>query len=180
MLADLAAPQIRYVKRRLRKAMLQLINVYPPYLGAGVRVKHISDDLCTFDVQMTLKPWNRNLFGTHFGGSLYSMCDPFFVIILAEHLGEGYQVWDKSAAIRFKKPGRGKVHARFHIDTLQIDAVRAQADLDDKVEPVFTVQVKDADGDVVCEIDKTVQVRRTSAEVRPRKPRNATQAQSRA
>lgn len=157
MLAEVAGP----LKRRLRQALFQLMSVYPPYLGAGVRIRHVSEDLCTFDVEMTLKPWNRNLFGTHFGGSLYSMCDPFFVIILAEHLGSDYQVWDKSAAIRFKKPGRGTVHARFHINPLQIDAVRAQADLEGKVEPVFTVQVKDAEGDVVCEIDKTVQVRRS-------------------
>jgi acyl-coenzyme A thioesterase PaaI-like protein len=165
MLAD-AAPLKRRLKFRVRQKLFQLLNVYPPYLGAGVRLTRVADDLCTFDVEMQLKPWNKNLFGTHFGGSLYSMCDPFFVIILSEHLGRGYEVWDKAATIRFKKPGRGTVRARFHIDPLQIDAVRAQADLEDKVEPVFTVQILDTSGEVVAEIDKTVQVRRAASRVK--------------
>jgi Domain of unknown function (DUF4442) len=90
--------------------MIRLLNLYPPYIGAGVRVK-TSPDLRTFEVRMRLRWWNRNVEGTHFGGSLYSMCDPFFMMILIEALGGGYVVWDKSATIRFRRPrrrGRGR------------------------------------------------------------------------
>ena len=57
------------------------------------------------EVHMPLRFWNKNYVGTHFGGSLYTMCDPFFMLILVNNLGSGYIVWDKAATIRFKKPG---------------------------------------------------------------------------
>lgn len=53
--------------------------------------------------------------GTHFGGSLYAMCDPFYMWILMENLGKDFIVWDKAATIRFKKPGTGTVNAEFEI-----------------------------------------------------------------
>jgi len=64
---------------------------------AGIRVRRISADFQTIDVEMPLRFWNRNYVGTHFGGSLYSMCDPFFMVMLMENLGPDYIVWDKAA-----------------------------------------------------------------------------------
>lgn len=136
-----------------------LLNVYPPYIGAGVRVK-VAPDLRTFEVRMRLRWWNRNFVGTHFGGSLYSMCDPFFMLILIAALGRGYVVWDKSAAIRFRRPGRGTVSATFHIPQERIDEIRAAADAGGKVEPVFQVNVMDERGEVVAEVEKLLYVRR--------------------
>jgi hypothetical protein len=80
--------------RRLRLQLL--VNAYPPYLGAGVRLTRIAEDFHSVDVEMRLRRWNRNTVGTHFGGSLYSMVDPFFMIMLTELLGSGYAVWDKA------------------------------------------------------------------------------------
>jgi hypothetical protein len=66
-----------------RRRRFQLfVNLYPPYLGAGVRVTRIADDFHSLDVEMRLRRWNRNYVGTHFGGSLFSMVDPFFMIVL--------------------------------------------------------------------------------------------------
>src|SRR5690349_1608608 len=90
-------------RRPGRHRLFYLLSLYPPFLGAGVRVVHVSRDLCTFDVRMPLTPLNRNYLGTHFGGSLYSLCDPFYLLILAENLGPGYVVWDKAATIRFRR-----------------------------------------------------------------------------
>jgi acyl-coenzyme A thioesterase PaaI-like protein len=94
------------------RALQRMMSAYPPYLGAGVRVTSISPDVRTVEVEMPLTPLNRNYVGTHFGGSLYSMCDPFFMLILMENLGPDYVVWDKSATVHFLRPGRGKVRAR--------------------------------------------------------------------
>lgn len=149
------------LKRKLKRAAFRLFSLYPPYLGAGISVTEINDDLTSWDVQMKPRPWTRNYLGTHFGGSLYSMCDPFFALILSENLGSEYVVWDKSATIRFKKPGIGVMTATFTIDPLDIDAIAAQADVEHKVEPVFTVQVKNEQGEVVAEVEKTLYVRRT-------------------
>jgi acyl-coenzyme A thioesterase PaaI-like protein len=145
-----------------RRWRLRLLNLYPPYLGAGVRVR-ASADLRTFDVRMTLRWWNRNYVGTHFGGSLYTMCDPFYMLILFEQLGRDYIVWDKAATIRFRRPGKGTVRALFQIPPERIDEIRAAADRDGKVEPVFTVEVRDEKGDLVAEVEKLLYVRRKEA-----------------
>jgi hypothetical protein len=139
--------------------LFRLLNLYPPYVGAGVRVK-TSPDLRTFEVRMRLRWWNRNFVGTHFGGSLYTMCDPFFMLILIGALGRGYVVWDKAATIRFRRPGRGTVHATFHVPQEKVDEIRAAADAGGKVEPVFRVDVMDEAGEVVAEVEKLLYVRR--------------------
>jgi acyl-coenzyme A thioesterase PaaI-like protein len=141
---------------------IRLLNLYPPYLGAGVRVRP-SADLRTFEVRMKIRFWNRNYVGTAFGGSLYAMCDPFFMLILIEALGRGYVVWDKAATIRFRRPGRGTMKATFHIPQERIDEIRAEADAGGKVEPVFTVEVFDEQGELVADVEKLLYVRRKTA-----------------
>lgn len=161
----------RHQKPRGR-LLLRLMSFYPPYLGAGVRVR-VSPDLRTFQVRMKLTFWNRNYVGTHFGGSLYTMCDPFFMLILVEALGRQYIVWDKAAAIRFRRPGKGTVHATFHIPQERVDEIRAAADRDGKTEPVFQIQVLDEQGEVVAEVEKRLYVRRKDAEPALASPRPA-------
>ena len=143
-----------------KASLLRLINFWPPYLGSGVKVTHISSDMRSIDVRMDLKFWNRNYVGVHFGGSLYAMTDPFFMLMMMENLGPDYIVWDKAATIRFKKPGKGRVHAKFNLAQEDIDSVKATADSEQKAEPVFSVTVVDSAGDIVAEIDKTIYVRR--------------------
>ena len=86
-----------------------MLNLYPPYLGAGVKVTHISEDWRELRVSMSLRWFNRNAVGTHFGGSLYAMVDPHLMLLLIRLLGEKYWVWDQSAAIDFIKASKQKV-----------------------------------------------------------------------
>ena len=145
--------------RRRKRWLFRLLGFYPPYLGAGVRVTRVAPDLSAVEVEMKLHFWNRNYVGTHFGGSLYSLADPFFMLLLIEALGPGYVVWDKEATIRFKRPGRGTVRARFHLPPERVEAIRAEADAQGKTEPRFTVQVLSAEGEVVAEVEKLLYVR---------------------
>lgn len=147
----------------MRRLRLALIDLYPPYLGAGIRVSR--PDAASFRVRMKLRWWNANYVGTHFGGSLYSMCDPFFMLLLLEGLGKEYVVWDKEATIRFLRPGHGKVEARFHIPAERLEKIRQAADRAGKVEPEFTVEVTDEQGETVAQVDKRLYVRRK--ETRP-------------
>jgi len=138
----------------------KLMNLWPPFLGAGIKVKNIDPDFTTIDVELKLRFYNKNYVSTHFGGSLFSMTDPFYMLILMKQLGKDYVVWDKSAKIDFKKPGKGKLTAHFNITQKQVKDIKEQADKQKKVEPKFTVQVLDEEGDVVAEIEKTLYVRR--------------------
>ncbi len=144
-----------------QRLMMRLVNLYPPYLGAGVRVSYPKDDAHRIDVRLGLHWWNKNLFGTQFGGSLYSMCDPHFVFIVMRHLGPGYLVWDKAAQIEFLKPGRGPVRAAFHVPASAIGEIRAAADRGEKIEPVFTAEVvAETGGEVVARVTKRLWVRK--------------------
>lgn len=138
--------------------MERLINFYPPLVGAGIRSRTIDER--TVEVEMKLTAFNINLVGVHFGGSLYAMCDPWFMLILMRLLGKDYIVWDKAASIQFKKPGRGRVKARFHIPPERVEEIRRDADLLGKIEPVFNVDVVDDDRQVIAQVEKLLYVRR--------------------
>src|SRR5690606_3041990 len=132
---------------------------YPPYLGAGVRVRHISDDFRDVQVSMGLGWYNRNYVGTQFGGSLYSMVDPFFMLMLMENLGPKYIVWDKAADIDFLAPGTGPAFARFNIDQPLLDAIRRQTANGEKYLPPLQVDIHDGAGNPVARVGKTLYVR---------------------
>lgn len=148
--------------RRLKR----WVNLYPPYLGAAVRVTYIANDLRRIEVEMPLRFYNRNYVGTHFGGSLYSMCDPFYMLMLINILGPDYIVWDKAATIRFKKPGKGVMKATFELTEEKIAEIRAAAEVQPKVEPQFQVLVKDAEDAVVAEIDKVLYIKKKTKETK--------------
>ena len=142
------------------RKLLRLMRFYPPFLGAGIRIARMSDDLREIDVEMKLHWWNANYVGTHYGGSLYSMADPFYMVMLIDNLGPDYIVWDKAATIRFRKPGKGTVRAQFRLTQEQIDSLRTQVDAHGRIEPTFSVRLLDETGEVVAEVEKLLYIRR--------------------
>jgi len=139
--------------------MLRFVNIWPPIAAAGIHVRW-GADMKSADVEMKLRPWNRNFVGTHYGGSLYSMTDPFYMLLLISNLGPDYIVWDKAAHIRFRKPGKGKVRAEFRLTDARLDDIREQLKTLAKYEPTFLVEVKDEAGEVVAEVQKVLHVRK--------------------
>lgn len=147
---------------RMRPTAQQLkfgMNFWPPFVGAGIRVHEISADFRRVKVGLKLNRFNGNHAGTHFGGSLFAMTDPFFALMMMNNLGRGYIVWDKSARIDFKVPGRGQVIAEFVLTEEQIAQTRARLDSGEKVEPVFSVDIVDAEGTVIATVEKTLYLR---------------------
>jgi hypothetical protein len=141
--------------RLLRRGM----RWWPPFLGADIRVRSLSDDFREAVVEMRLGRLNRNYVGTHYGGSLYSMTDPFYMIMLLRNLGSDYLVWDKGGSIEYLAPGRGTVTARFALGEARIAEIRGQAAAGDKVLPEFDIDVTDAAGSVIAKVRKTLYVR---------------------
>jgi hypothetical protein len=148
---------------RSSHALRRWINFWPPFLGAGIRVKRIAPDMKAVDVEMKLHFWNANYVGTHFGGSLFAMTDPFYMLMLMANLGRDYIVWDKAATIRYRKPGKGTVRAEFRLSDSQIDDIREKLKTLTKYEPVFSVEVKDEAGVVIAEVEKVLHVRKKQA-----------------
>lgn len=142
-----------------QRILRKLVNLYPPFLGAGIRIK-FDDTTNKVAVSMKLTWYNRNYVGTHFGGSLYTMCDPFYMILLMDMLGKEYIVWDKSATIEFVKPGRSTVHAEFYIPDEVVEQIKKDVDKNGKAMPEFVAEVKDEQGEVVARVYKYIYVRK--------------------
>ena len=136
-----------------------LFNLWPPFLFTGIHVTCIADDWRYVRVELRMRPWNRNYVGTHFGGSLFAMTDPFWMVPVKECLGSNYIVWDKAAEIEFVKPGKGTVHAEFKVDDTALDEIRAATASGEKYLRWFPVEIVDAHGDVVARVRKQVYVR---------------------
>ena len=147
---------MKWTPRRLQR----ILNLYPPYLGAGVRVTYIDPQWRELHVSMKLRWRNRNAVGTHFGGSLYSMVDPHLMLMLMHRLGPDYVVWDKSASIEFRKPGRGVVQSVIQISDGEVERIRRETAEGKAYHPTYEIDVLDEQGDVVTRVTKTLYVRR--------------------
>jgi len=141
-------------------AMRRLLSTFAPYLGAGIRVTNIAEDFSSARVEMGQHWYNTNYVGTHFGGSLYSMVDPMYMLLLMRRLGNDYIVWDKSASIDFIRPGKGRVMARFELTDERVDQIRAATEGGDKILPEWDVDIVDEAGELVARVHKVLYVRR--------------------
>ncbi len=140
-----------------------LMNLWPPLLAAGVRVVRLDDDFRHAEVELRMRPWNRNYVGAHFGGSLFAMTDPFWMIMVMRNLGREYRVWDRAAEISFDKPGRGVVRACFALSEERLQGIRAETADGDKHLTWFETDVVDEGGETVARVRKQLYVRRKQA-----------------
>lgn len=144
------------------------LNLWPPFLFTGIHVAAIDSHWRHARVELRMRPWNRNYVGTHFGGSLFAMTDPFWMLLAMHALGRDYFVWDKAGQIEFVKPGRGTLSADFHLDQAMLDAARAATAGGAKYLPWFEAEVIDAQGDTVARVRKQLYVRlKPRARARP-------------
>lgn len=142
------------------KLLRKFINLWPPLLFAGIRVKASDENFQHFEVELKLRWWNRNSVGTQFGGSLFAMTDPFYMMMLSQNLGPDYIVWDKAADIDFIAPGRGTVRAKFHVAPEKLTEIRAATADGAKCLPVFDVEITDKSGAIIARVRRVLYVRK--------------------
>lgn len=142
------------------ETLRERINAYDPYRGASISVTHIAADASELTVEMPLVDTNRNVVGVHFGGSLYSMVDPHLVLLLMLRLGPAYTVWDRSATIDFRRPGRGTVRATVGITSAEVDEIRKATAGGAPAFPEWQLEVRDEEDEVVAVVRKTLYVRK--------------------
>lgn len=136
------------------------INIWPPYWGTGIHVDEIAKDFTYAKVSMKLKFYNRNYVGIHFGGSLYAMTDPFYMLLLLHRLGPKYRILDQSAHIEYIAPGKGKVHAEFHVDDALLEELKQKTASGEKLLHDFVINVLDEDNQTIARIVKTIYIRK--------------------
>ncbi|CAM3582692.1 DUF4442 domain-containing protein [Vibrio aquimaris] len=136
------------------------LNIWPPFWGAGIRIVSISEDFREVKVRLKLRWWNKNANRTQYGGSIFSLTDPIYCLMLMGILGDGYFVWDKQASINFIKPGQSDLCAEFIVTQEMLDSILQQTVNGDKSFPEFVIFVKDNDGNVVSEVKRQLYVRK--------------------
>lgn len=144
-------------------SVLKLIRFWPPYFGAGIYVKSVNKEFTEVETSMKLRFFNTNYVGTHFGGSLYSMCDPFLMFILLHHLRDEHIVWDKSASIQYLRPAKGEVKALFKVTSNEVEEIKKNCLNSFSVEPKYEIEITDSENKVVAIVSKTLYVRRKDA-----------------
>lgn len=142
------------------KTLKRVLNCWPPFWAAGIRVITIADDWSFAKARLRKRWYNRNYVNTHYGGSLFSMTDPFYMLLFLHQMGRDYVVWDKKSEIKFIKPGRKDVFAEFKIHDQQVDEFKQQLATQEKIEPVFEVDIVDTDGTLIAKVWKTIHISR--------------------
>lgn len=142
------------------KILKFLINKYPPYIGAGVKIEYIGCDWTELRVSMSLHWYNRNAVGTHFGGSLYSMVDPHLMLLLMQLLGKEFIVWDKSASIEFIKASKTKVTARIKISDEELSEIVEKTKDGNKYLANFDIDIIDSSNELIAKVQKIIYIRK--------------------
>ena len=135
------------------------MNLWPPFRGAGIRVIEFADDYRSAEVELRMGRLNRNAVGTHFGGSLYAMTDPFYPLMLMHLLGKPYRVAHAGARIDFLAPASGTVRARFEVGEARLDALRRQAADGHRHLVEFAADVTNHKGETVARAVHIIHVR---------------------
>lgn len=135
-------------------------NLFPAYRGTGGKVTYVSEDWHRVSVKIPLSWRTRNYVGSIYGGSIYGAVDPIYMLMLIKILGPDYVVWDKSAKIRFKKPGTTTLFVDFHILPEEIDEIRRLAENEKSIDRVYKLELADRSGVVHAVIEKTLYISR--------------------
>jgi len=154
-----------------RTRFLRLIfNIWPAIRGAGIRVTYIAPGLEEIRVKL-LHTWGTyNLVGTIFGGSMYAACDPWFMVIMLRKMGPHYIVWDKSASIRFRRPGTRTLYASFRIEPEEVETIKTLLETEPSVERTYTVDLVDENGKVYATVEKLLYFRTESRDAQLHSP----------
>lgn len=137
----------------------RFLNAWPPFFFTGIRVVKL-DDYRHARVRLKLAWYNRNYVRAQFGGNLFSMTDPFWMIMVLKSLGDDYIVWDQAGEIRFVAPGREDVYAEFHVDDALLEEIRAATAGGEKYLRWFDTDIRTASGELVATVRKQLYVRR--------------------
>ncbi len=131
-------------------------NLFPAYRGSGGRIAYISDDYHEIHVKLPLNWWTKNYVGTIFGGSMFAATDPIYMVMLIKILGSDYLVWDKSTNIRFKRPGKTTLFAKFLITPADIEEIKTQLATAKSIDKIYTIELKNTAGKTHAIIEKTL------------------------
>lgn len=157
---DFAALQTKPPESWRARVKRTLFNLYPAFFATGARLTYFDGEFRELHVALPLSWRTRNYVGTIFGGSMFAGLEPLYRVMLIERLGPNYTVEDRCGAIRFRRPARTTLYARFRLDDGQLFAIRSDADTHGSTERLFTADLVDDRGVVHATVEKTIVIAR--------------------
>jgi acyl-coenzyme A thioesterase PaaI-like protein len=140
-------------------------NLAPVFRATGAWLTHISADMRVVQLKLPLKLKTKNPMGTMCGGNMYSAVHGIYLVMLLQNLGKEYVCVDRLSTIRFLKPGKGTLFARFELTQAELDEAKRLVDAQGKTDREYTVELKDAQAQVCGEVTCTVHVRKKKPSV---------------
>lgn len=135
-------------------------NFYPVYRRTGARITYIDDSWKELRIALPLRVWTRNYYGTISGISMFGAVDPMYMVMLIKLLGPEYMVWDKEAAIYFKKPGKTKLTARFLVDDIELNLIRKTLESESSLTRSYQIDLVDQAGTVCATVNKVIHIKK--------------------
>ena len=142
-----------------------LLNTWPPLRKQGIQVTNINKSLTRMDVQLKSKWFNQSAAFAIFGGSLYTMTEPFYMLLFLGHIGNDHIVWDKSGLITFTSPARKTINVTFEITPAQIKDIVERCEDGAPILKTFNVDLIDTSGKLVAQVEKVVYIRKKQGKI---------------
>ncbi|MHA2788384.1 PaaI family thioesterase [Corynebacterium sp. S7] len=149
------------------------MNIWGPNLLSGTRWTHVSDDYSYGRVELKLRPWNRNLHGVAYGGTLYAMGDAIVGVLTERRLGNRYEAWTRVGSFQYLSPGRQGCYLEVNLDDYLINWIKKTIEEDGYCNVPITLTVYNRDGNVVGISQQDLHVRPRGGGERAAQPKQA-------
>ncbi len=141
-----------------KSKLFRFWNLWPPFFFSGIKLEKVTPDFRYIKVRLKLRFWNANYVGTQYGGSIFSMTDPFYMLMLINNLGPDYIVWDKAANIRYMRPGKSDLMAEFEISEEDVKQIREALESQKSMDWNRTVVIRNKEGTTVAKVEKVLYI----------------------
>lgn len=142
------------------KTLSWILTLWPPFWFTGISFKYIRDDFRHVQVVLRLRFYNRNVVGVHYGGNLFSMTDPCYMMMLMRNLGRDYNIIDQGASIEYIAPGLSTVYADFTIDQNTIDNIIDKTKNGEKLLQELDVNIIDEHKNIIAKVTRVIYIRK--------------------
>ena len=137
----------------------KLLELYPPFLFMGVKVKSVSPDHRKLHVVLPLRWYGRNMYGTMFGGFMCAVTDPLPALLCGQ-IFPGHEVWTKANFVEFLRPATSLLHIKIEITDADVERIESELSREGRSSPVFEFFFRDREGRDIAFCRNTVFIRR--------------------
>jgi hypothetical protein len=137
-------------------------NISPMYRRSVARIIYVSENLQEVVIKIPLNYKNRNYVGSIYGGSMLSATDPIYMTQLMNILGNDFVVWDKATTVRYKRPAREQVFAKFIFSDEEIIQIKNEIILKNEIDLIKKVNIVNKSDEVFAEVTKTIYISQKS------------------